>query len=377
MENKKIALVYDWFDKEGGAERLFKILLEVFPNADIYTSYWDQDKIQWLKGRTVKQSFIKKFPQVLRQRKLLTLFYPFAFESFDLSEYDLVFSATAYFAKAVVTKPETKHICYLFTPPRFLWNFQELYFSKLTKFLTLPLLSYLRSFDYLSARRPDKYIFLSELVKKLAEKTYGITGEVVYPAFDFKYWQKVAEETQSLKNSLDQRFNQVAKKPYFLFISRLEPYKRADLFIQQTEYFKNCNFVVVGTGSQQKKLLKAKRSNLYFFQNLSDNELAWLYSNAVAFVMPQIEEFGYTALEALFFNTPLVIYSKSAVCEYAKEFSIVFQDQTSSGLKSALEKSITLSYNLKLRIKNNRIDFFNQFSKENFVKKLVNIINSL
>lgn len=377
MEGKKIALVYDWFDKEGGAERLFRILLRIFPKADVYTSYWDSDKITWLNKRIVKQSFLKNIPKFLRNRKLLTLLYPFAFESFDFTGYDLVISMTAYFAKSVVTKPETKHLCYLFTPPRFLWRFEDLYLSRPNKFLLFPALSYLRSFDYLSAYRPDKYIFLSDFVKRLAQNTYKTTGEVVYPPFDKTYWQQVFDGYKKNKNKIASRFKLAVSRPYFLFVGRLEPYKRVDLFCQEARYFNNCNFIIVGKGSEYKKLLKHKLDNLFFYQDLTDQDLAFLYSNALFTVMPQSEEFGYTALESVFFETPIVTYRESAPAEYARRFSIIFNKQTVSELKTALEKSITLSYNLKMTIKKNKSQFFKQFEIEQFVNKLFNIINQL
>ena len=111
---KKIAIVYDWLDKWGGVERVLLTLHEVFPTADFYTSYYDKNKARWAKDFHIKTSFLQKLPRFIREHRVMSLpLYPFAFESFNFSEYDCVISVTSSFAKGVVTRPETRHLCYL------------------------------------------------------------------------------------------------------------------------------------------------------------------------------------------------------------------------------------------------------------------------
>ncbi len=373
MKGKRIALVYDWFDKKGGAERLFEILLEIFPEADVFTSFWDKEKIEFLKGRRVRQSFISTLPHWLRsRRKLLALVYPLAFESFVFDDYDYVISITSYFAKSVITKPGTKHLCYLFTPVRFLWRYEKEYLGK-KRLLASPILAYLRQWDYLAAKRPDKYIFLSDFVKKQAEKYYGISGDVLYPAFDFDYWKRIKAQIEEADFSKFRRLG----KGFILFVGRLEPYKRIDLLLEIARRMRRKKFVVVGTGSLRKKLLGADLANLYFFEDTSDLELGYLYQKAGVLLMPQSEEFGYTALESLFFQTPVVYFKDSGTAEIVGECGLGVQGFSVPEFENSIEKACRLSYNLKTKIRAQRQDLIRRFSKERFKKQLFKVLQSL
>ncbi len=373
MKGKKIALVYDWFDKTGGAERLFKILLDIFPQADVFTSWWDERKIRFLKGRVVRQSFISALPyQIRSRRKLLTLLYPFVFESFAFDDYDYVISSTSYFAKAVITKPGTKHLCYLFTPVRFLWRYEREYLGRY-RFLLSPILSYLREWDYLAAKRPDGYIFLSRFVKKQAEKYYRVSGDVLYPAFDFDYWEEVDGQIKKKSFSDFKRLGE----DFVLFVGRLEPYKRIDLLLDIVRRMRNKKFVVVGSGSLRKNLLRANLSNLYFFESISDLQLGYLYKKAGLLLMPQSEEFGYTALESLFFGTPVVYLEDSGTAEIVGEFGIAVQRPVASEFVNNIEKALYLSYNLKIKIRKKQQDLRRRFSKERFKKKVFEVMQGL
>ena len=127
MTGKKIAIVYDWLDKWGGVERVLLTFHEMFPEADWFTSYVDEKKATWIydlrfKNSKIHTSFIQKLPSFIKNNRILSLpFYSYAFESFDFSHYDLVISITSSFAKGIITKPGTQHICYLLTPTRWLW----------------------------------------------------------------------------------------------------------------------------------------------------------------------------------------------------------------------------------------------------------------
>src|SRR5688572_19122510 len=118
----RVAIVYDWIDKWGGVERVLLTLSQMYPRAHWYTSYFDPKSAPWAKKLQVTTSFIQRLPNFVKKSRLLSLpLYPYAFESFTFNEYDLVISVTSSFAKAVVTKPETLHICYLLTPTRYFW----------------------------------------------------------------------------------------------------------------------------------------------------------------------------------------------------------------------------------------------------------------
>jgi glycosyltransferase involved in cell wall biosynthesis len=286
---------------------------------------------------------------------------PFAIESFDLSGFDTVFSISSSFGKGVITRPETRHICYLFSPTKYLWHEKQYYLSSRLPFMGIS--SYLRKWDYIAAQRPDEIYTLSRYSQRIIKSIYGRDSKILPPPFDIDYFKKVKAAAKRPKEKL--------LKDYFLFVGRLEPYKRVDLLINTFKKQKD-NLLIVGTGSSKKKLVALANGakNIGFMEDLGDNELAFVYQKARALLMPQSEDFGYTALESIFFETPVISLKNSGTAEIVKdgENGVLFYEQTKISLVEALEKFKTLSYNFDYRV-------VERFAKEHFLTKLKAIIN--
>src|SRR3989338_801986 len=155
----KVALVYDRVNKWGGAERTLLALHELFPNAPLYTSVYNPKKAPWANVFNVKTSFLQKFPKDTLSHEYYATLMPFAFESFSFDEYDLVISVTSEAAKGIITKPGTVHICYCLTHTRYLWSGYDEYFKNpILRFISKPVVSYLRFWDRATTHRPDSFI---------------------------------------------------------------------------------------------------------------------------------------------------------------------------------------------------------------------------
>src|SRR3990167_2348138 len=127
----KIALVHDYLNQYGGAERVLSALCELFPDAPIYTLLYDEHGTGGaFKGREIRTSFLQKMPFARKHHRIFPMLMPMAIEQFDLSYYDVVLSTSASFAKGVITKPQTKHINYCLTPTRFLWDDSHKYIDE-------------------------------------------------------------------------------------------------------------------------------------------------------------------------------------------------------------------------------------------------------
>ncbi len=374
-KEQKIAIVYDWIDKWGGVERVLLNLHEMFPEAIFYTSYFDQDKASWAKNLKIKTSFLQNFPDFIKKNRLLSLpFYPFVFESFDFSEYDLVISVTSSFAKSIITKPGTRHICYLLTPTRYLWSQEKNYIKKNYELWVKGYIDFLKKWDFVSAQRPDKIISISETVKKRCLKYYKRNSEVVYPGFDADYWNKV--KSQIINNKLQINFKfQISNFKFFLVVSRLEPYKKVDLVIQSFNRLKY-KLIIVGEGTQEKKLKQIANDNVSFLSKLTDIELGSLYLNAHALIMPQEEDFGYVSLEAQFFGCPIIAYKKGGALETVIEnkTGLFFETQDKESLVQAIERFDKIKYNLRKELSKTGLKNIEEFSKEKFVSKFKQII---
>ena len=369
QRGKKIAIIYDWVDKWGGAERLILELLNIFPQAQVFTSYLDPKRAPWSKNLKIKTSFLQKFPSFIKKsRKLSILFYPLAIESFDLSDYDIVISVSSFLSKGVITKPNTYHIAYILTPPRFLWNMKNIYLKNtLLNNLTS---QYLRKWDYVAAQRADKIISISQHVQKRVLKYYNLNSEVIYPPFNLKHWQEIKEKIKIKRN------NKIGDN-FYLIVSRLEAYKKIDLAIKVFNKLPKEKLIIIGTGTEEKRLKRIASNNITFLSHLTDTQLATFYSRAKAVIMPQDEDFGLVALESQFWGTPVISFRDSGASEVIKEkeTGLFFHHQTEYSLLKAIEKFESMSYNLKKQTKTLKKDFFKKFSREVFKNKFLQLIS--
>ncbi len=368
----KIAVVYDWIDKWGGVERVLLTLHEILPDADFYTSYYDKRQAPWAEKLNIKTSFINKFPNFIKTNRLLSLpLYLFAFESFNLNDYDVVISVTSSFAKAVITGTTTFHICYLLTPTRFLWSHEDSYMGKL-KTAMRPYSNYLKNWDKTVAQRPDKIISISQTVADRCRKYYGRESDVIYPPFDKEYWNDIKSKINNPASTAKR-----GEQKYFLVVSRLEKYKKVDLVVKTFNQL-NQNLVIVGKGSQEKGLRQIAKNNIQFVKDITDEELGFLYSKAQVLIMPQEEDFGYVSLEAQFFGCPVIYYGKGGATETVIEdkTGISFDNQTVESLTDALERFGAISYNLRISTANLGRQNIEKYAKSEFEKRLTKVIIS-
>ncbi len=368
----KIAFVYDWFDTPlGGAERVLQEFHKLYPDAPWYTSHIDPQATEWAKDWDVRTSFLQHFPRWFRRNRLLSLLLiPFAFESFDMSSYDVVISVSSAFAKGVVTQTHTKHICYLLTPARWLYNFQFSSFAgqaifnfQIFRWIESRLRVYLQGWDNGAAQRVDEFISISQEVAQRCTEYYGRESEVVYPPFEYEKWENINSKSETLNTkSLDSAFNiqhsALIHFPYYLVVSRLEPYKRVDVAIEAFSISNERNeepkrkLIIVGSGSQKTRLKALSRTlhiadRILWVDGLSDEKLARLYAHCKAFIMPQEEDFGYVACEAVACGAPIVAYAHGGQTEILADYplKILCEAQSPGVFAQALEKIGDIRYN--------------------------------
>lgn len=361
----KIAIVYDWFDSWGGAERVLQTFHEMFPHADWYTS-WTDSKQRWYKDfGNIQTSFIQRIPFVRSRRTLSTPLYPLAFEGFNFEGYDTVISITSSFAKGIITHPDTQHICYMLTPTRFLWSARKDYITKGKSQIIRPYLQYLKDWDLVAAQRPDKIITISKTVQNRVTEYYNRESDVIYPPLDHEYWEGVLRKADSPSESLPES--------YYLVVSRLRPYKKVDMAIRAFNSLQDENLIVVGSGTKKytEYLHSLARPNITFLQDLEDHELAFLYGHAKGLIMPQEEDFGYTALEAQLCTCPVIAYNKGGATETVKheKTGYLYDTQSPQGIIEAVENFSPMAYTVQRHLQTASGKEMRRFSKESFIKK--------
>lgn len=357
----RLAIVYDWIDKWGGAERILQTVFDTYPKADVYTLYADFSGARWAISykKRIRETFLRNFYRFIPKKQWLVPLMPFAIESLNLSEYDAVLSISSSFAKGVLTRPETKHLCYLFAPTRFLWLQRERYTKDLLGQGT-GVIKLLRRWDAIASTRPDEIITLSAFSSKAIKGVYNRSSTILPPPFDTVYFKELYRNDTKPFSPLP--------SSYFLYVGRLEPYKRVDLILDAWKKGREDNLVIVGSGTEEKKLktmIRNSKNITVITKHLSDAELMYTYKHARALIMPQAEDFGYTALEALYAGTPVVSYKFSGASEMIipGENGVVFDEQNIYSINKALDRVITVSYNRKE-------EMFERFSKGRFLKEL-------
>jgi glycosyltransferase involved in cell wall biosynthesis len=358
----KVALVYDRVNKWGGAERVLLALHKMYPLAPLYTSVYDKKKASWAKVFDVKTSFLQRFPFAAHHEFFASLM-PLAFEGFDFSEYDLVISVTSEAAKGIITKPKTKHICYCLTPTRYLWSGYDEYFDNpIFRFLSKPIVWYLKFWDKIAANRPDKYIAISKEVQSRISKYYDKKSTVVSPPLTiFNFQFSIFNQFQNSKSK---------NENYFLIVSRLVSYKKIDLAIKAFNELR-LPLKIIGTGAEKERLRTMAGSTIEFLGNLTDKELVRYYSGCRALVFPGVEDFGLTILEAQSFGKPVVAFRGGGALETIVESKtgIFFDKQTIGSLKAAIKQFEAIVFDPKICLEQANKFNFDKF-KENFLKEI-------
>src|SRR3989344_953905 len=188
----KIALIHDHLTQEGGAERVLKVFQEIWPEAPTFTLVYDADRVGHLfTGHRIVTSFLQRFPGARRHPQWYLPLMPTATESYDLRKYDVVLSSCSAFAKGVITRSNTVHICYCHTPTRYLWSdthqyVEDLPYPRFVKWKIRRLMTGLRTWDQVAAQRVDRYVANSRNVAERIAKYYRRESEVVYPPVEIE-----------------------------------------------------------------------------------------------------------------------------------------------------------------------------------------------
>ena len=361
----KIALVYDRVNKIGGAERVLCALHEIFPDAPLYTAVYNPKQATWARGWEVHASFLNSFPLARTTHELYPWLTPLAFETLDLSSYDLVISVTSAEAKGIITKPTTAHLCYCLTPTRYLWSDHQLHYERLPVLLrplTKPVFSYLRAWDKIASQRPDRMIAISKTVQQRITKYYQRQSEVIYPPVDVEKFRRPAFQGKRLPF-----------EDYFLLVSRLVPYKRLDIAVEAAKAL-NHPLVIVGTGMDEGRLKRLAGKNVTFVSKLTDGELVLYYQRCRALIFPQEEDFGLTVVEAQAAGKPVIAFNKGGATEIIQEgkTGLFFSRQSATSLIRALREFESTRFDDQDCRRN-----VLHFNKERFIKEFSSTVEDL
>lgn len=302
----KVAVVHDWLVIYGGAERVLEHILDMYPQADVFSliDFVPPDQRHFLRGKTPITSFIQQIPGAKNHyRKMLPLF-PLAIEQLDLSSYDLVISSSYCVAKGVLTGPNQVHVCYCHSPMRYAWDHYHEYLREM-HLLTGPKswfarwqLHKIRTWDVRSNNSVDHFVANSKFVAKRISKFYGRSSAIVNPPVDTTLFDLEAN-----------------KDDYYVAAGRFVPFKRIDLVAEAFAAMPDKKLILLGDGPEMEKIKSKAGSNVQFLGFQPPAVVRQYLAKAKAFIFPSEEDFGIVPVEALACGTPVIAYGKGGALE--------------------------------------------------------------
>jgi glycosyltransferase involved in cell wall biosynthesis len=362
----KIAIVYEWFYRMAGGERVIDGLCEIFPDADIFVLFGQEKKLlENIKGHKIHYSFLQKIPLIKKKYRYTYFLWPSAIESFKFNNYDLVLSVSHCVAKGVIVPEGIPHLSYIFTPMRYAWDMSYEYFNRknfsFLKQVGIGLfLPYLRFWDYYSSKRPDRIAVISkfagERVRKYYKRDYH---RIINPPVDV--------ESMSYDENLSD---------YYVAIAPFEPNKYGDVIVDSAKHF-GFKLKIIGDGSMKKKLEKGAKGfkNIEFLGYISEEEKVKVLSRARGFIAMGTEDFGIAPVEAQACGVPVIAYDSGGIKETVlhNKTGILLNTRSKEALGNAIE-DLEIKLSMKYFDRRFMVKHARQFSKQRYLKEMKNWI---
>lgn len=353
-----VAIIHDYLNQYGGAERVLEALHDLHPDAPVYTSLYDPQAMpEFYRSWDIRTSWMQKLPGWRRHFQKYFLLYPSAFESFDLSDYDLILSSSSAYAKGVIPAPGARHICYCHTPMRFAWRTDDYIkregFGRLQRAVLPLMLSYVRLWDVATTPRVDQFVANSREVAARIARYYGRTATVIAPPVDLSPYRPPAPGN------------------FYLAGGRLIPYKRLDLVIRAFTAL-GLPLKVFGDGRDRERLEALAGSNVEFLGQISEEQRRDLFASCKAFIFPGEEDFGITPLEAMSAGRPVIAYAAGGALETVIEgvTGQFFYEQSAAAIAAAVATARVDCYDPAVIRRHAE-----RFSREVFLARMREVIN--
>ena len=348
----RVAIIHDWLVTNGGAEKVLRAIIDLYPDADIFSlvDFLDeQERQEVLNGKRATTSFIQKLPFAKTDFRNYLPLFPKAIESLDLGGYDVIISSSWAVAKGVKKSKYQRHICYSHTPIRYAWDLYEEYTSRLKqpkKFLVQQTLKYIRRWDIATLDRVDYFIANATFVAKRIERTYQREAKVIHPPIDVNNFTLFTP-----------------KEEFYLCASRLVPYKKTKLIVETFNTMPHKKLVVIGKGEEYQEIKAIAKENIEVLGYQTDEVLISYMQRAKGFIYMALEDFGIIPVEAMACGTPVIGYGVGGLRDTVidKETGLFFEEQTIDSLSDAIERFEALEFDHQ-KIS----DHANRFSLERF-----------
>ncbi|MFD2328435.1 glycosyltransferase family 4 protein [Cohnella sp. GCM10020058] len=325
----RVAIVHDYLNQMGGAERVVASLLRMYPDAPVFTTIADRSRLPAdLRAADIRTTWMQRIPGINKRFKLFFWLYPLAVRSMDLSGYDLIVSSSSAYAKGVRVPEGAVHLCYCHTPMRFAWDFEnyvkDMELSAPVKKLSGLMIVPLRRWDAANTAGVDELIANSSIVQERIREHYGRQATIIHPPVDTERFDLGGAEER-------------AAGDYYLVVSRLVSYKRIDVAVEACSLLGE-RLIVVGDGPDRERLARLAGPNVSFRGRLPDHEVERLMRGCRALLFPGVEDFGITPLEVNACGRPVIAYREGGAQDTIRQGlnGLFFDKQTRESLARTL-----------------------------------------
>ncbi len=326
----RVALVHDWLTGMRGGEKCLEVLCRAWPSANLYTLIHTAGKLSPpIDNLSIHPSFLQRLPGVGRYYRRLLPLMPAAIESFRLPRCDLVVSLSHCVAKSIRVPQGVPHVCYCFTPMRYLWHMRDSYFPKRQGIKAVALgaiLGLLRDWDRRTAERVTHFVAISKTVQKRIHDCYGRDSDVLYPPVDTDFFTPA----------------RVRRDDYYLVVSAFAPYKRLDLAIAACNQLKR-HLLIIGSGQEERRLRALAGPTIQFAGWQPDEVIRDHLRRCRALLFPGEEDFGIVPVEAHACGIPVIAYGRGGATETIvpagadeEPTGLWFHEQTAEALMEAI-----------------------------------------
>ena len=353
----RVAFIHDWLNGMRGGERCLEALCELYPEADLYSLFHEPNKLSpTVESMRIHTSFVQKLPFVFKKYRHYLPLFPVAIEQFDLREYDLIVSLSHCVANGVITRPQSCHIGYTFTPMRYAWDLYQDYFGGerargLSRYIIPYFMNYLRIWDTAASKRVDHFVAISEYIEKRINKHYRRPADVIYPPVNTDFYTPASEDLPG---------------EFFLIVSAFAPYKKLDLAIEAFNRLGH-PLKIIGQGQDIKRLQSLAQPNIEFLGALSDEEVRDHYRRCKALIFPGEEDFGIVPVEVQACGRPVIAFAKGGILETTvkDDTAVWFHEQSADAIVTAVNDFESRSFSQKT-IRENAL----RFAKSRFQQEM-------
>jgi glycosyltransferase involved in cell wall biosynthesis len=321
----RTAFILDALPSLGGAEKVLFTALEAYPQADVFTLIYNKGIFVGtpIADRTIQTSFLNALPVAQKHHRLFLPLMPFAIETFNLHDYDVIVSFTYAVAHGAHSRNGARHIAYTYTPMRYAWTDLNLNGTHTRKNLVIDqFLNAFRRWDRRAASRVHEFAAISQAVAKRIQPAWQREARIIYPPVEIE------------------RFHPGPKRNnFYITVSRLVPHKRIDLLVQAFSQLQ-LPLIVIGNGPELVRLKTLASPNIQFLGYESDVKTAELLGKARGFVCAAEEDFGIAIVEAQAAGCPVIAYGKGGAVESVIDevTGLFFSEQTVGSLVDAIQK---------------------------------------